>query len=96
MDDKLYLRQGTSTDGAFSLVVTPEQAGWTYSGLKVLTLPPGGSHTWATGEDEILVLPLSGSATVTCDGQTFELQGGAACSPGSATSATRRATPPSP
>ena len=68
LDDKLYLRQGTSTDGAFSLVVTPEQAGWTYSGLKVLTLPPGGSHTWATGEDEILVLPLSGSATVTCDG----------------------------
>ena len=52
LDDKFYLRQGTSTDGAFSLVVTPEQAGWTYSGLKVLTLPPGGSHTWATGEDE--------------------------------------------
>ena len=48
LDDKLYLKQGTSTDGAFSLVVTPEQAGWTYSGLKVLTLPPGGSHTWAT------------------------------------------------
>jgi len=34
LDDKLYLRQGTSTDGAFSLVVTPEQAGWDYSGLK--------------------------------------------------------------
>ena len=75
LDDKLYLRHGTSTDGAFSLVVTPEQAGWTYSGLKVLTLPPGGSHTWATGEDEILVLPLSGAATVTCDGSTFELTG---------------------
>ena len=73
MDDKLYLRRGTSQDGAFSLVVTPEQAGWTYSGLKVLTLPPGGAHTWATGEDEILVLPLSGSATVTCGSTTFEL-----------------------
>ena len=75
MDDKLYLRRGTSIDGDFSLVVTPEQAGWTYSGLKVLTLPPGGSHTWATGEDEILVLPLSGSAEVTCEGQIFRLQG---------------------
>ena len=76
LDDKLYLRQGTSTDGAFSLVVTPEQAGWTYSGLKVLTLPPGGSHTWATGQDEILVLPLSGSATVTVtsrDGGAFAI-----------------------
>jgi len=55
--------------------VTPEQAGWTYSGLKVLTLPPGGSHTWATGQDEILVLPLSGSATVTCEDTSFELTG---------------------
>ena len=62
MDDKLYLRQGTSGDGAFALDVTPEKAGWTYSGLKVLTLPPGGTHTWATGDDELLVLPLAGSA----------------------------------
>ena len=75
MDDKLYLRRGTSQDGAFSLVVTPEQAGWTYSGLRVLQLPPGGTHTWATGDDEVLVLPLSGSGRVTCDAQTFELRG---------------------
>jgi len=75
VDDKLYLRQGTAAEGAFSLVITPERAGWTYSGLKVLTLPPGGTHTWATGDDEILVLPLSGSAVVTCAGRTFELQG---------------------
>ena len=51
VDDKLYLPEGTSKEGTFSLVVAPEQAGWTYSGLKVLTLPPGGSHTWATGEE---------------------------------------------
>jgi len=75
VDDKLYLRQGTAAEGAFSLVVTPERAGWTYSGLKVLTLPPGGTHTWATGDDEIVVLPLSGSAVVTCADHTFELQG---------------------
>src|SRR6266581_9170501 len=75
MDDKLFIARGTSADDAFSLVVTPEQAGWTYSGLKVLTVPPGGTHTWATGEDEILVLPLAGSAMVTCGSTTFELQG---------------------
>ncbi len=75
MDDKLHLRQGTSQDGPFALVVTPEQAGWTYSGLKVLNLRPAQSHSWATGEDEILVLPLSGSCTVTCDHTTFDLQG---------------------
>jgi 5-deoxy-glucuronate isomerase len=78
MDDKLYLRGGTSPespDGPFSLVVTPERAGWTYSGLRVLDLAPGQRHTWSTGEDEILVLPLTGGATVTCEGHTFELQG---------------------
>jgi 5-deoxy-glucuronate isomerase len=76
MDDKLYLRDGSSPDGPFSLVVTPERAGWTYSGLRVLNLAPGQSHTWSTGEDEIIVLPLSGGgATVTCEGHTFELQG---------------------
>jgi 5-deoxy-glucuronate isomerase len=75
VDDKLYIARGSSGDEAFDLVVTPEQAGWTYSGLKVLTLPPGGTHTWSTGEDELLVLPLAGSASVTVAGQTFELQG---------------------
>jgi 5-deoxy-glucuronate isomerase len=55
--------------------VTPETAGWTYSGLRVLKLGPGQSHTWSTENDEILVLPLAGSALVTCEGQTFELQG---------------------
>ena len=76
MDDQFYLRQGTSGDQAFSLNVTPERAGWTYSGLKVLELPPGGTHTWATGEDELLVLPLAATnAAVTCDGERFELQG---------------------
>ena len=49
MDEKLYIARGSSGDRAFDLVVTPEQAGWTYSGLKVLKLPPGGTHTWASG-----------------------------------------------
>jgi 5-deoxy-glucuronate isomerase len=75
VDDKLYLPRGTASDGPFSLVITPERAGWAYSGLRVLDLPQGGSHTWSTGEDEILVLPLAGAATVTCDEQTFELHG---------------------
>ncbi|MGO8890708.1 MAG: 5-deoxy-glucuronate isomerase [Streptosporangiaceae bacterium] len=75
MDEKLYLRRGSSGDDAFSLNVTPEKAGWTYSGLKVLTLPPGGRHTWPTGDDELLVLPLAGSASVTVEGHTFDLTG---------------------
>jgi 5-deoxy-glucuronate isomerase len=75
VDEKLHLPYGTSGDGAFSLAVTPERAGWTYSSLRVLELRAGAAHTWATGEDELLVVPLSGSCAVTCDGETFELLG---------------------
>jgi len=75
VDDKLYLPAASTADGAFALVVTPEGAGWTYSGLRVLALPPGGTHTFATGEDEVVVLPLSGACTVWCDDEAFELEG---------------------
>ena len=75
MDEKLFLTAGSSGDGAFTTVVTPERAGWTYSSLRILNLQPGQAHTWATGEDELLVLPLAGSATVTCADAKFELQG---------------------
>ncbi len=92
MDEKLYLPDGSGGDGAFSLVVTPERAGWAHSGLRVLALQAGAAHTWATGDDELLVLPLSGSCTVTCDGENFDCMGGATCSRGSATSPTHRAT----
>ncbi|GAA4145998.1 5-deoxy-glucuronate isomerase [Actinomadura keratinilytica] len=55
--------------------ITPETAGWTYSGLRVVELPPGGAHELDTGEEEMLVLPLAGSCTVTVDSAVFELQG---------------------
>ena len=96
MDDKLYIPRGSSGDHAFSLVVTPEQAGWTYSGLRVLQLPPGGTHTWATGEDELLVLPLAGRRRWPVRARPLNSKAAGACSPASATSATRRATPRSP
>jgi 5-deoxy-glucuronate isomerase len=41
----------------------------------VLKLAPGQSHTWATGNEEIIILPLTGSALVTCGNETFELAG---------------------
>jgi 5-deoxy-glucuronate isomerase len=75
MDGKLHLRRGSQREGAFSLVVTPEQAGWGYVGLRVLELAPGGSHHFGSGEDELLVLPLAGACVVGCDGRRLELQG---------------------
>jgi 5-deoxy-glucuronate isomerase len=54
-------------------LVTPEAAGWTYSGLRVLELR--GTFSFATGDDEVLVVPLEGSCTVECDGLAFSLAG---------------------
>jgi len=74
-DGKLHLQRGSSAEGAFSLVVTPEQAGWGFSGLRVLELAPGASHAFDTGPDELLVLPLAGGCVVACDGERFEVEG---------------------
>ena len=70
-----FVPRGTTTDSALSLLITPENAGWGYSSLRVLELPANGGATFETGEDEMVVLPLSGSCVVSCDGQRFALAG---------------------
>ncbi|HYH29131.1 MAG TPA: 5-deoxy-glucuronate isomerase, partial [Pseudonocardia sp.] len=72
---KHLIRGGETADGPFSLVVTPETAGWGYSSLRVLELQPGGSASFSTGEDETVVLPLSGGCRVECDGEAFDITG---------------------
>ena len=57
------------------LVITPESAGWTYCGLRVVDIPAGGSLHLSTGNDEFAILPLRGSATVEVEGAAFELEG---------------------
>ena len=75
MDGKLHLPHGATAEGAFSLQVTPEQAGWAFSGLRVLELAPGASQVMESGADELLVLPLAGSCVVECGSRRFELTG---------------------
>jgi 5-deoxy-glucuronate isomerase len=72
---KHHIARGTTADGPWSLVVTPESAGWTYSGLRVLELGPGGAHVFATGSEELLILPLEGGCVVECESRRFELAG---------------------
>jgi 5-deoxy-glucuronate isomerase len=62
----LHRPAGTLVRGPWTCEVSPEDAGWAYSGLRVLELPPGGAHSFHTGPDEMLVLPLSGGCTVRC------------------------------
>ncbi|MEU7135121.1 5-deoxy-glucuronate isomerase [Streptomyces sp. NPDC046261] len=70
-----HLPAGTATGGAYDVDIAPERAGWAYSSLRVLTLPRDGSHTFATGDSEWIVLPLSGGCGVVTDAVTFELHG---------------------
>src|SRR5687768_6297883 len=75
MNDKLHVRARSTAEAPYSLVVSPESAGWRYSGLRMLELAAGQAHTFSTGEEEMLVLPLRGAATVSCDGERFALAG---------------------
>jgi 5-deoxy-glucuronate isomerase len=71
----LHLPAGTAGDSQFTVAITPERAGWGHAGLRIVELLPGGAHDFETGVDEVLILPLSGSCRVDCEGQHFELAG---------------------
>jgi 5-deoxy-glucuronate isomerase len=72
---RYHVPAGTTAAGGFELELTPATTGWTYCSLRILSLPPGGQASFATGPEEMLVLPLAGSATVTADGVQLDLAG---------------------
>ncbi|MET8141889.1 5-deoxy-glucuronate isomerase [Sphaerisporangium sp. NPDC005288] len=69
-----YIPAGSTAAAPWALRVTPELAGWTYAGLRALNLS-GETVEFTTGPEEMLVLPLSGSCTVECDGERLSLHG---------------------
>lgn len=75
MSADLLRRAGTTARGQFAVHLTPEDAGWAYSGLRILELPAGGRQQLDTGDEEVLVLPLAGACTVEVDGRTYRLRG---------------------
>ncbi len=76
-DNDRYLIR--ATDGPIITDITPESAGWAFSGLTVLELQPGQPATRDLAKDEALVVPLSGPVSLlvtTPDGeQQVELAG---------------------
>ncbi|ONI73013.1 5-deoxy-glucuronate isomerase [Actinosynnema sp. ALI-1.44] len=71
----LHRPHGTLADGTDPIRLGPADAGWTYTGLRVLALAPGATRAVSTGEFEAFVLPLAGSLAVSVDGEVFELTG---------------------
>ncbi len=74
---------GTDKGREDGLVVelTPETAGWTWTGLTVVEVPADGARTLRTGPSEVFVLPLTGGVTAEVAGEdgsvlgTFTLKG---------------------
>ncbi|HEV7956373.1 MAG: iolB [Microbacteriaceae bacterium] len=64
----------TRTDN-WDVSITPEEAGWDFSGIRVLSLAAGESTTFSTEDCEYLFVPFEGAFTVTVDGQLIALSG---------------------
>jgi 5-deoxy-glucuronate isomerase len=71
----LYRPAGSLAADGWSVVLTPESAGWAFSGLRIGSLDPGRSLAFETGHDEVAVLPLAGAFDVAVDGQRLALAG---------------------
>ncbi|MEU3756628.1 5-deoxy-glucuronate isomerase [Streptomyces olivoreticuli] len=70
-----HIPAGKATNGPYCVDIDPERAGWGYASLRILELPPGGWHTFDSGDSEWIVLPLSGSCSIATEGRTFQLRG---------------------
>ncbi|HSL77668.1 MAG TPA: 5-deoxy-glucuronate isomerase [Candidatus Limnocylindrales bacterium] len=71
----LHHPAGSLAEGDWSTVLTPEAAGWRFSGVRAATLSTGGHISFDTAADEMIVLPLAGSFDVEVDGASYRLAG---------------------
>lgn len=69
------LTSGTTTRDGWTAQVTPESAGWGYSGLLILDLQQGTSRTMTFPGEEALLLPLAGAFAVEVAGERLVLAG---------------------
>lgn len=69
-----YVRRADLT-GKWLMEITPENAGWGWSSLRVIDLQAGESITVDSAGTEFLVLPLAGAATVRSSHDEVELVG---------------------
>jgi 5-deoxy-glucuronate isomerase len=75
MSRRLHWPAGSAADGGDPVAITPQSAGWRYTGLRVIRLAPGETRVIATGTREMLVLPLSGGCRVNVEGVRYVLEG---------------------
>jgi 5-deoxy-glucuronate isomerase len=76
MTPPLHRPAGTLADGDLTVSLTPQDAGWTYAGLLVVSLAAGVERSIDLGVSEAVVLPLSATdVVVIVDGERFTVEG---------------------
>jgi 5-deoxy-glucuronate isomerase len=69
------VRAGKRTRDQAAVWIGPDDAGWGFSGLRVIELSPGESASFVLDGEEAVVLPLSGGCTVDIDDVQVVLTG---------------------
>ena len=72
MHSKLYIPAG-SAPAPYTVAITPEDAGWAESSLHVVDLGEHSELSLHTADTEVMILPLAGGGSVTCDDEVYEL-----------------------
>jgi 5-deoxy-glucuronate isomerase len=72
LEQRGILVSGTRTDDGVVVEITPESAGWTYIGFRAARLQPGVSHSGHTGGDEVVIVVIGGTVTVSSSAGTWE------------------------
>lgn len=72
---ELLLKSDAEADGGTIIAAGPEEAGWEYISLRVQRIAAGKSWNYAPGQDEVCLVPLSGTCTVECNDQQWTIGG---------------------
>ena len=75
MSADLFRPAGTLADGSDPVRLSARDAGWSFAGLRVLSLAPGERRVVELERVEAAILPLSGSCRVEVSSKRFELEG---------------------
>jgi 5-deoxy-glucuronate isomerase len=71
----LFRPAGTLERDGDPVAISPEEAGWDLSALRIMTLAPGESRPLRLQGFEAALLPLTGSCTVEVGSASFDLEG---------------------
>lgn len=74
-NDRWFFPDGSLAAEGLDLVIDDRIDGWQYTGQLNVTLGAGESVTRDLGDWEAMILPLSGSASVAVEGETYDLAG---------------------